>query len=141
MITTFADPLATLLSLQRALEGRIASDWFQDQTTSQGAFPPINVFQQGDDILAIVELPGINKNDLQIEAKENSIRIAGKKTADHPDEGSAHRRERIFGQFDRTLTLPVKLDPDRIRAEYRDGILALFLPRAEQDKPKTIRVG
>jgi HSP20 family protein len=140
MITTFADPLATLLSLQRALEGRIASDWFQDRTTSQGAFPPINVFQQGDDILAIVELPGVDKNDLQIEAKENSIRIAGKKIADYPEEGSAHRRERIFGQFDRTLTLPVRLDPDRIRAEYRDGILALSLPRAEQDKPKTISV-
>src|ERR1700749_3356020 len=139
MITTF-DPLHNLLSLQRALEGRIASDWFQDRTTSQGAFPPINVFQQGDDVLAIVELPGIDKNDLQIQAKENSIRISGKKIADYPQEGSAHRRERVFGEFDRTLTLPVRLDPDRIKAEYRDGILALFLPRAEQDKPKTISI-
>src|SRR5579864_176271 len=119
MITTFADPLDTLLSLQRALDGRIASDWFQDQTTSHGAFPPINVFQQGDEILAIVELPGIDKKDLQIEAKENAIRIAGKKVASYPPEVSAHRRERVFGQFDRTLTLPVRLDPDRIKAEYR----------------------
>jgi HSP20 family protein len=140
MITTFADPLDTLLSLQRALQGRIASDWFQNQTASQGGFPPINVFQQGDEILAIVELPGVDKNDLQIQAKENSIRIAGKKAADYPEAGSAHRRERVFGQFDRTLTLPVRLEPDRIKAEYRDGILALFLPQAEQDKPKTISV-
>jgi HSP20 family protein len=51
-----------------------------------------------------------------------------------------HRRERLFGEFDRTLSLPVQLDPDAIRAEYRDGVLALFLPRAEQDKPRTIRI-
>ena len=51
-----------------------------------------------------------------------------------------HRRERISGEFDRTLSIPVQLDPDRIKAEYRDGILALFLPRAESDKPRTITI-
>jgi HSP20 family protein len=140
MITAFGDTFDTLFNLQRALEARLASDWLQDLTTSRGPFPPINVFQQGDNILAIVELPGINKNDLQIEAKENTIRISGKKTVDYPDGGSVHRRERIFGEFDRTLSLPVQLDPDGIRAEYRDGVLALFLPRAESDKPRTIKL-
>jgi HSP20 family protein len=104
-----------------------------------GPFPPINVFQQGDDILAIIELPGIEKDALQVEAKENTIRISGRKTIDYP-EGSVHRRERVSGEFDRTLTLPVQLDPDRIEAEYRDGVLALFLPRAERDKPRTIKI-
>jgi HSP20 family protein len=51
-----------------------------------------------------------------------------------------HRRERVFGEFDRTLSLPVQLDPDGIKAEYHDGILALFLPRSERDKPRTIKV-
>jgi HSP20 family protein len=46
----------------------------------------------------------------------------------------------MFGEFNRTLTLPVSVDPDRIKAEYRDGILALFLPRAESDKPRTIKI-
>src|SRR5204863_3739778 len=79
MITAFADPFDTLFNLQRALDARTESDWLQNQTTSQGPFPPINVFQQGDDILAIIELPGIDKNELQIQAKENTIRISGKK--------------------------------------------------------------
>ena len=69
MITTFADPFHALLSLQRDLESRFASDWLQDTTTSRGPFPPINVFQQRDDVLALMELPGIDKNELQIEAK------------------------------------------------------------------------
>jgi HSP20 family protein len=140
MITTFADPFESLFNLQRALEGRLASDWLHDQTTSQGPFPPINVFQQGEDVLAIIELAGIEKDSLNVQAKENTIRIAGKKSITYPEDVSVHRRERMAGEFDRTLSLPVQFDPDRIKAEYRDGVLALFLPRAERDKPRSIKI-
>jgi HSP20 family protein len=140
MVMTFDDPFDVLFNLQRALEGRLASDWLHDQTGSQGPFPPVNVFQQGDDILAIVELPGIEKDSLTVQAKDNTIRLAGKKSVPYPENVSVHRRERISGEFDRTLSLPVQLDPDRIKAEYRDGILALFLPRSERDKPRSIKI-
>ena len=141
MVTAFTDPFDALFNLQRALEARTTSNWLQNQTTSQGPFPPINVFQQGDDVLAIIELPGIDKSDLQIQAKENSVRISGKKAVSFPEGVSVHRRERVAGDFDRTLSLPIRIDPDSIKAEYRDGILALFLPRAESDKPRTIKIG
>src|ERR1700750_2713180 len=100
MATDFADPFDALFNLQRAVEARIDSDWLQDQTAAQGPFPPINVFQQGEDILAIVEMPGIDKNDLQLQAKENTIRISGKKGAKLPEGVSIRRRERVFGEFD-----------------------------------------
>ena len=58
----------------------------------------------------------------------------------YPDGVSVHRHERVAGEFDRTISLPVQLEPDRIKAEYRDGILALFLPRSERDKPRTITI-
>jgi HSP20 family protein len=140
MIATFADPFEALFNLQRALDGRLMSDWLEDQTASQGPFPPINVFQQGDDILAIIELPGIEKNSIEIQAKENTVRIAGKKAIAFPEAASVHRRERASGDFDRTLSLPIQIDPDLIKAEYRDGILAIHLPRAERDKPRTIKI-
>lgn len=140
MITAFVDPFDSLLNLQRELEARLSSDWLEDLTTTRGPFPPINVFQQGEELLAIIELPGIDKNDLQIQAKDNTIRISGKKSIQYPDRVSVHRRERMFGEFNRTLTLPVSVESDRIKAEYRDGILALFLPRAESDKPRTIKI-
>jgi HSP20 family protein len=139
MITAFQDPFDTLFNLQRALDARSASDWLQNRTASSGPFPPINVFQQGEDILAIVELPGVDKEQLKIEAKENTIRISGKKNVAYPA-GSAHRRERTFGEFDRTISLPINVEADGINAEYRDGILALVLPRAERDKPRSIRI-
>jgi HSP20 family protein len=87
--------------------------------------------KKGEDLLAIIELPGVDKNDLQLQAKENTIRISGKKAVVFPEAVSVHRRERFVGAFDRTLSLPVQLDPNRIKAEYRDGILALYLPRCE----------
>jgi HSP20 family protein len=118
----------------------LASGWLQDSTTSLGPFPPINVFQQGEDILAIIELPGIEKSDLQIQAQENTIRISGRKSVDLPEGVSVHRRERVAGEFDRTLSLPIHIDAAGIKAEYRDGILALFLPRSESDKPRTIAI-
>jgi HSP20 family protein len=140
MIMGFGEPFDALWNLQRALDLRLASDWLDDQTTGQGPFPPINVFAQGDDFLAIVELPGIDKASLQLQAKADAVRIAGKKAISYPARVSVHRRERISGEFDRTLSLPVQINPDGIKAEYHDGILALFLPRSERDKPRTISI-
>ena len=74
------DPLHALLSLQRALDRSFDSDWLRGSTTGMGTFPPINVFQQGDDFVALVELPGVSKNDIEIQAKDRSIRLSGSKT-------------------------------------------------------------
>jgi HSP20 family protein len=140
MIMGYADPFETLFAFQRALENRLSSEWLGTSTAAMGTYPPINVFKQGDDLVAIVELPGLSKEDLNIEAKENKIRIAGRKMIDYPENVSLHRRERLSGVFDRTLVVPMQIDPARIQTQYNDGLLALFIPRAEQDKPRTIEI-
>ena len=68
------------------------------------------------------------------------MRISGRKTPNYDANASVHRRERLFGVFDRTLSLPVQIDADAIRAEYRDGLLALFIPRAASEKPRSIKI-
>src|SRR4029078_8100779 len=140
MIMRYADPFDALFAFQRALENRLESDWLRGSTASMGTYPPVNLFQQGDDLVAIVELPGVNKDDRNIQAKENTIRIAGRKSIDYPEDVSLHRRERLSGAFDRTLVVPMQVDSDRIKAEYYDGLLALFIPRAERDKPRNIQI-
>ncbi len=140
MPTSFNNPFEALLAFQRALEARMASDWMDATTTGLGSFPPINIFQKGDDFVAVIELPGVAKKDLNIEAKENTIRISGRKTIAYDEAASVHRRERVFGVFDRTLSVPIQIDPDVVKAEYRDGVLALFIPRAERDKPRAIEI-
>jgi HSP20 family protein len=139
MMETY-NALDALFDFQRALESRLESDWLRGATAGTGAFPPINVFQQGDNLVAIIELAGVNKSDLDIQAKDNTIRISGKKEITYPEKVSLHRRERLTGTFDRTLTVPIQIDADRIKAEYRDGVLAVFIPRAETDKPRTISI-
>jgi HSP20 family protein len=140
MMPNFSNPFEALFALQRALDARLASDWMADTTAGTGSYPPINIFQQGDDFVAVIELPGVDKSDLQIEAKENTVRISGKKSIKHDEDSSIHRRERVWGVFDRTLSVPVPIDAEAIRAEYREGVLALFIPRAESHKPKAIKI-
>ena len=82
----------------------------------------------------------MSKDELDIQAKNNTIRISGKKTIAYPEGVSLHRRERLTGAFDRTLSVPMEINTDGIKAEYRDGVLALFIPRAESDKPRAIRI-
>jgi HSP20 family protein len=140
MFTSFNDPFEALLTLQRALDARIESDWMERGTAASGSFPPINIFQKGDDFVAVVELPGVDKNDLEIEAKEDTIRIRGRKVIAYGEQASVHRRERVSGVFDRTLSVPIRIEPGSIKAEYRDGMLLLFIPRAEADKPRSIKI-
>ena len=133
-------PIDALFNLQRALESRLDSDWLHGATAGTGGFPPINVFHQGDNLVAILEVPGVDKSDLEIQVKDNAIRVSGKKTITYPDAVSLHRRERLTGSFDRTLTVPMQINADGIKAEYRDGVLALFIPRAEADKARTVAI-
>jgi HSP20 family protein len=140
MMPRFVDPFDALFQLQRDLDSRLSSGWLGDATSGVGGFPPINIFQQGDDFVAIVELAGVDKNNLELEAKENTIRLSGKKLVQYGDDVSIHRRERVGGTFNRTITVPVQINAEGVKAEYRDGILALYIPRAESDKPRAIKI-
>lgn len=133
-------PFQALLDLQRSMDSALRSNWLAGTTAGRGSFPPINVFQKGEDFVAIIELAGVAKDDLNIEVKEGLIRISGEKKVDLPEGVSSHRRERIFGAFDRTVSIPSNIDSAGVKAEYRDGILALLIPRAEADKPRKVNI-
>jgi HSP20 family protein len=136
----FADPFDALASLQQAMDAFRASSWLASGPSGGGSYPPMNVFRKGDDFIIIAEIPGIKKSDLTVQVKGNTLRLAGSKAVAYPDKAGLHRRERLSGRFDRAVTLPVEIDPDGAKAEYRDGVLALFLPRAAHDKPRSIQV-
>jgi HSP20 family protein len=136
----FPDPFGTLLSLQNALDAFRSSDWLQAGPSSSGSYPPLNVFRKGDDFTLIAEVPGIRSSDLEIQVKGRTVRLSGSKAVSYPEKASVHRRERLQGRFDRSITLPVEVDQDQVTAECRDGVLVISLPRAERDKPRSIRI-
>jgi HSP20 family protein len=140
MVIRVRDPFDTLLGLQRAMENVMRSDWFGSRTTGSGAFPLINVFDDGGDFVVVAELPGVKKEDLDIQVRGDTLRIQGKKTVAYDENASVHRRERAAGQFDRTLTLTDDIDAEKVSAEYRDGVLTLRLPRAASAKPRTVTI-
>lgn len=140
MALLFGDPFDALFQFQQTLDQLRDSGWLDAGMSGQGAYPPLNVFRKGDDVIILTEVPGVRKADLRIEAKGNTLRIAGTKTAGIADTASIHRLERRGGTFDRAVTLPIAIDAEGIKAECRDGILALFVPRAEHDKPRQIAI-
>ncbi len=140
MFSRFASTVDRLLTIQEAVEAAKRSDYFGYSTTSRGSYPSVNLFQNGDDVVLTAELPGVKKEDINIEIKENLIRITGKREIDFPEKSSVHRVERRNVKFDRTLKLPVLVDAENIKAEYENGILKTVLPRAERDKPRRIEI-
>ena len=132
--------LDALLDLQRAVEAARKSSWFNGSTAGSGAFPPINVFRQGHDFVLVAELPGVDKDALDVQVKGRQVRIHGTKAVDFDEDASIHRRERRAGAFDRVLTVPSEIDSDRVKAEYHDGVLSVRLPRAEADRPRSISI-
>jgi len=141
MILRTADPFEALLNFQRALDSARSSNWFGTGTTSRGVFPPINVFRQDDDFVFVAEMPGVEKSTIDIQVKNNQVRLRGtKKKVDTSEGMSVHRRERAAGDFDRVLSLPAEIDADKVKAEYKDGLLTVFLPRPESHKPRSVSV-
>ena len=135
-----SNPFDALVQFQQALDAFRTSGWLGGGPSAGGAYPPLNVFRHGDDIVIVTEVSGVRKEDLQVQVKGNTVRIAGTKSVQYGDEVSLHRRERAAGRFDRAVTVPVEIDADRVRAECRDGILALHLSRAERDKPRSVAI-
>lgn len=140
MAYRFVDHFGALREFQRALDSTRLSDWFGTGTAGTGAFPAVNVFLKDDDCVITAELPGVQKSAIEVNVKGNQVRIYGKKDISYDDSVSVHRRERLSGQFDRTLTIPIEVDAKNVTARYQDGVLAVHLPRAESDKPRLVSI-
>lgn len=141
MIGRFSNALEALLALQNAVDSVAnRNEYFDLHTTSRGAYPSVDLFQHGDDAILTAELPGVKKEDIKLEIKDNLIRISGERKIEYPEKVSVHRLERRNTTFDRTFRLPHRVELDKVNAEYKDGVLKIRMPRAENDKPKQIKV-
>ena len=103
--------------------------------------PPVDVFEDKDDIKLVAELPGIKSEDVKISLENNTLTLWGEKkqVAEEKTE-RVHRYERTYGRFERVFTLPSTVDPDRIEASFDNGILTVVLPKSERARPREIPV-
>ena len=129
----------TLWNFQRAMENAMSADYFGPSTCASGT-PKLNLFQEDENSVVTVELPGLKKEDLSIEVQGEKLRISGERHSQVDEKASLHRRERRDYRFDRTITLPHEVDDTKVEAELKNGILAILLPMKEEHKPKEITI-
>jgi len=104
------------------------------------AYPALNVWDEGANLCVEAEVPGVQKDGLEIYAVGDELTIKGRRPAMQTEASNYHRQERGTGEFARVITLPVEVDADKIEAVLADGVLTLRLPKAESAKPRQIAV-
>jgi len=103
--------------------------------------PPVDIFETADGIMIRAEIPGVNKEDVSVEVKDNILTLRGERRPDSGvEEKHFFRRERVHGKFHRAFTMRDLVDPDSIRAKITDGVLEVEVPNPEEDKPRQIKV-
>jgi HSP20 family protein len=103
-------------------------------------YPALNVYANQDGVVITAELPGVDPEDLDISVHRETVTIRGKRDDQAAEAGGYHRQERRQGNFLRTISLPFLVNTAKVKAEMTDGVLALSLQRAEEDKPKRVSV-
>jgi HSP20 family protein len=108
------------------------------RSVAPGTFPPVNVGATPDRLEVYVFAAGLDPKKIDISMQQNLLAVSGERAA--PDDAAAayYRQERFAGEFRRVLTLPEDVDPDRVEARYRDGVLHITVSRKEAAKPRTI---
>jgi HSP20 family protein len=105
--------------------------------------PALDLYQNNDNVVAVVELPGMHKEEIEISLHDGTLTISGERKSERPKGANgerAERSERYVGKFRRSITLPTRVDATKVNASYRDGILTITLPKAEEAKPKQIQI-
>jgi HSP20 family protein len=105
-----------------------------------GWTPALDLYQSNDNVVAVVELPGMRKEDIEISLHEGMLTISGERKHETGENENAERSERYVGKFRRSISLPARVDASNVSATYKDGILSVTLPKAEEAKPKKIQV-
>jgi HSP20 family protein len=105
-----------------------------------GWSPALDLYQSSDNIVAVVELPGMRKEDIEISLHDGTLTISGERKRESSGGEKAERTERYVGRFRRSIALPTRVDANKVSATYEDGILKVTLPKAEEAKPKQIQV-
>jgi HSP20 family protein len=106
-----------------------------------GWSPALDLYQSNDNVVAVAELPGMRKEDIEISLHDGTLTISGERKRESSSNGEqAERTERYIGRFRRSIALPTRVDAGKVSATYRDGILTVTLPKAEEAKPKQIQV-
>ncbi len=139
------DPVREMRALREMMD-RMFEDVFAPLETRRpvevwALMPRVDMYETDDEIVVKATVPGVKPEDLEITVTGNVLTIRGEvKEEEEEKDANYIRQERVFGTFRRDLTLPVEVDVDKAKAEFKDGVLTLRLPKAESAKPKRLQI-
>jgi HSP20 family protein len=145
MALTRWDPLRELGIMQDRMN-RMFEDagrgWRSDEPSSTTTWSPaVDIYETENEITVHAELPGVDRKDIGLNLEKNVLTLKGERRFEkETKQENYHRIERAYGGFSRSFSIPAIVDEERIRAEYKDGILKISLPKKEQIKPKQIQI-
>ena len=147
MFTSFRNRESPLFSEFQRLEQELdefftgAAPWAGGiRSFAPVTFPAVNVASSGDAVTVYLFAPGIDAKSLEISLQQNVLSVGGRREAAPASEATYYRNERFDGAFRRVISLPEDIDPDKVEASYRDGIVEIRLQRRESSKPRRIEI-
>lgn len=140
------DPLGNITTLQGRIN-KLFDDSFPRQMDEDGEFslcawtPNIDIYETDLSVIVAADLPGVSKEDVMVEVKDNVMTISGERSPDLTGQAqNYYRRERLCGKFHRTFTLHAMVSPEQIKAKFKNGVLLIEIPKPEEDTPRRIAV-
>lgn len=139
------EPFRELARIQdefnRLFEDRRLRGARPDEELGYGYYPPVDIYEDQEGIVLTAELPGMDSKELDLRVEDNVLTLQGSRKLEKEDKRDHyHRIERAYGTFCRSFTLPATVDTDKVRAEFRNGLVRVMLPKKEESKPRSIKV-
>lgn len=135
------EPLGVLNELHRDLDRYVSGSFLNRSRWADENIPRVEVREERDNYLLDIDLPGMKKEELDIQTQGHWLTIKGeRKREEKKEEKGYFYSERSYGSFSRTLEFPVEIDAAKVKAAYKDGVLKITLPKAESAKPKQVSV-
>jgi HSP20 family protein len=120
---------------------RLSRDFSPRFAQSKTTYPAVNIWADEESAIITAEIPGVSQDGLNINVTGDTLTLGGARIPEELPEGAKyHRQERSYGEFSRSIRLPFTVDVNKVKASFKNGILEIFLPRIEAEKPKKISV-
>ena len=138
------DPFRDLSDMQSEMN-RVFDSFFGRPSQVGGVeriwAPAVDMYETKDELVITAELPGLNEKDIHLSITGDVLTLKGERHwSQEVEQENCYRGERWFGKFERALPLPIPVQADKVKASYRDGVLTVTLPKAEEIKPKEIKI-
>ena len=140
------NPAREMNDLHRQMDRFFNAPFFRvgslsDEGRAELWYPSVDMFENEDALVIKAELPGLSRDDIDVNIDEGKLTLSGeRKSENEVEEDKFYRRERTYGKFVRTFSLPADIDPERIAAEFKDGVLKIEIPKPDEKKPRQITV-